>query len=151
MDESLQKQHQYFAIECNNQSWALATKDRSAEEDHEMLDLAHAAAWHWSIVGTELNFMRSSLLLAHVHGLLGMGPTSLVYAQECGEYFLSKEDTPDWEIAFVHMVIAQAAYAVGDMDAFSEAYDLTQEVIDAISKDEDRKIVVASFERIPSP
>ena len=150
MDEALRKQHQFFAIECNNRAWALATQDRSLEEDHEMLDVAHASAWHWSKVGAEINFKRSATLLAHVHGLLEMGPTALVYARESAEYFLASDDTPDWEVAFVHMVIAQAAYAIEDMDAFQEAYELTQESIDAIESDEDRKMVVASFERIPN-
>jgi hypothetical protein len=31
-----------------------------------MLDAAHASAWHWAKVGSELNRMRATLLLAEV-------------------------------------------------------------------------------------
>jgi len=151
MDEALRKQHQYFAIECNNRSWDLATMDRSPDEDQEMLDVAHASAWHWAKVGTEINFKRSATLLAHVHAMLGMGPTALAYAKECNEYFLAKQDTADWELAFVRMVMAQALHSVGDMESFEKAYGLTKQAIDAIVGEEDRNIVVASFERVPKP
>jgi hypothetical protein len=52
---------------------------RSAAEDQEMLNAAHASAWHWAGVGTELNRMRATMLLAEVHALLGLGQSALAY------------------------------------------------------------------------
>jgi hypothetical protein len=48
----------YFAIEFNNRAWSLTTRPRSADEDREMLNTAHASALHWNAIGTELNRMR---------------------------------------------------------------------------------------------
>ena len=38
-----------------------------------MLDAAHAAAFHWSKVGSELQAIRAKMLLGHVHASLGHG------------------------------------------------------------------------------
>lgn len=38
--------HQQIAVRCNNRAWALSVQPRSAEEDREMLDVAHAICAH---------------------------------------------------------------------------------------------------------
>ena len=97
--------HKRFAAECNNRAWELTTAARGAPEDREMLDVAHASAWHWGKVGSELNRMRATMLLAEVHALLGMGERALANAEEMRTYFLAHE-SPDWEIAFAHAIYA---------------------------------------------
>ena len=62
--EELHDRHRYFAVECNNRAWDLAAKPRTAAEDDEMLNAAHAAAYHWRAVGTDLHAMRARMLLA---------------------------------------------------------------------------------------
>jgi hypothetical protein len=47
----------------NNRAWELSVQSRSAAEDQEMLNAAHASAWHWGMMGTELNRMRATMLL----------------------------------------------------------------------------------------
>jgi hypothetical protein len=65
-------------------------QSRSTVEDQEMLNAAHASAWHWGKVGAELNRMRATMLLAEVHSLLDFGPSALAYAEAMREYFLSR-------------------------------------------------------------
>ncbi len=88
------------AAAANNRAWELSVQTRSVAEDQEMLDAAHASAWHWAKVGTELNRMRATMLLAEVHALLGLGPSALAYAHEMRRYFLGIQAS-DWELAFV--------------------------------------------------
>src|SRR5580692_303742 len=95
--------HRRFAAAANNRAWDLSVRTRNAAEDQEMLDAAHASAWHWMKVGTELNHMRATMLLAEVHALLGLGRSALAYAEEMQRYFLGIQ-SPDWEVAFVHVV-----------------------------------------------
>ena len=58
-DEELQKWHRWFAVESNNRAWRLSeAASRSDAEDNEMLNAAHAAAFHWSKVGTEIHAAR---------------------------------------------------------------------------------------------
>ncbi len=148
--EELDLQHRWFAVECNNAAWALATRDRTPEEDRELLDLAHAAEYHWRAVGTELHAMRALMLVAHAHASCGLGTTALKYAEQCTAFFTAR-DTEPWELAFVHMIHAQAAHAAGADALHAHRYAAAQAVIDAMSEGEDRSIVMASWVRIPEP
>jgi len=143
--------HLYFAKVANNRAWQLSVESRDAAGDREMLDAAHASAWHWQVVGTEIHRMRSAMLLAEVHAALGHGDIAMRYAQTVRDYFLGKPDTPDWEIAFTHLVYAHAAHAAGDSAEHRRAYEEAVRAVDAIAEGEDRDIVVASLRRVPSP
>ena len=142
--------HKRFAAECNNRAWDLSTAERSPADDREMLDVAHAAAWHWGKVGTELNRMRATTLLAEVHALLGMGERALAHAEEMRAYFLAQE-SPDWEIAFSHAIYAHAAHVAGRAAEHRDAYAQAEAALAAIADDEDRAIVAATFRHVPLP
>src|SRR6266496_46965 len=114
-DTDLVSWHRHFAMEANNRAWQLSIEPRDPVRDREMLDAAHASAWHWQVAGTKLNHMRATMLLAEVHALLGHGRTALAYAREMREYFVHKADTPDWETAFAHAVYAHAAHAAREL------------------------------------
>ena len=146
--EELTQYHQYYAIECNNKAWDLAAKDRTPDEDRLLLDLAHAASYHWNEVGTDLQKMRALMLVAHAHAELGIGGTALDYAKRASAYFTSHETEP-WELAFTHMIHAQAAYAAGEMDQHSEIYHVAEKIVNAMPEGEDKRIVNATFVRIP--
>jgi len=142
--------HRYFAMECNNRAWQLAAQARTPAEDLEMLNAAHAAALHWATMGAELNDMRAKTLLAEVHALLGFGPSALAYADEIRPYFLGRQ-TDDWEIAYVHVIHAHAAAAAGESELHSQSYAAAVPAIDAIADEEDRKIVLQTFDQVPPP
>jgi len=142
--------HKRFASECNNRAWELTTATRSAADDREMLDVAHASAWHWGKVGGELNRMRATMLLAEVHALLGMGERALAHAEEMRAYFLAQQ-SPDWEIAFAHAIYAHAAHVAGRASEHRDAYAEAEAALAAIADDEDRAIVAATFRLVPPP
>jgi hypothetical protein len=142
--------HKRFAMGCNNRAWELSTETRTPAEDREMLDAAHSSAWHWGRIGTELNRMRATLLLAEVHALLGMGPSALAFAEEMRAYFLGRE-TPDWELAFVHAVYAHAAHAAGRSKEHREAYARAAAALAAIANDQERLAVAKTFSLVPRP
>lgn len=142
--------HRYFAIECNNRTWELVERPRSPAEDLEMLNAAHASAFHWGQVGNELNHMRAKMLLAEVHAQLGYGQSAMAYAEEIRGYFLNR-DTPDWELAFTHAIYAHAAFAAGNSEAHRAAYQEAVKAMNAIADEEDRKIVRKTFDQVPPP
>jgi hypothetical protein len=86
-----------------------------------MLDAAHASAWHWAKVGSELNRMRATLLLAEVHALLGFGHSAMTYAEQMRTYFLGVQ-SPASEVAFVHVVHAHAASAARETEKHRASY-----------------------------
>ena len=142
--------HRYFAIENNNRAWELAAQSRTEEEDREMLNSAHASALHWNVVGTELDHMRAKTLLAEVHALLGFGSSALAYVEEVRKFFLNR-DSADWEIAFLHTIHAHAAYVAGEFDLHGSAYAEAVRTIEAIVDEEDRKIVLSTFNLVEEP
>ena len=143
--------HREVAMQCNNRAWALSVQQRSPAEDREMLDAAHASAWHWALVGTELNRMRAVMLLAEVHAQLGHGATSLVLAEEMRSFFLAREETPDWELAFTHAIHAHCAHAAGRTELHRAAYHEAARALAAVADEEDRQIVSQTFDQVPAP
>jgi hypothetical protein len=115
-----------------------------------MLNAAHASALHWGAMGVELNDMRAKTLLAEVHALLGYGASALEYATEARSYFLARE-TEDWEVACAHVIHAHAAAAAGESQLHRDSYAAAGPAIDAIADEEDRKIVLQTFDQVPPP
>ncbi|MEZ5598786.1 MAG: hypothetical protein R3E84_20840 [Pseudomonadales bacterium] len=140
----------WFAIEGNNLAWDLATATRTAEQDLEMLNAAHAAAFHWRQIGTPLNDIRAKMLLAEVHALLGHGALALVLAGEVAAYFTVHE-APDWEQAFVHVIQAHAAAVAGDRVLHATAFGRARQALAAIADAEDRAVVEKTFVLVPPP
>ena len=150
-EEQQSAAHRFFAVECNNACWGLTTVHRTSAQDEEMLNLAHAAAYHWGLVGETQHHMRADQLLAHVHALLDLGDTALAYARTCHAWFTGQHDTPDWELAFTHTILAQAAAVAGDDTLYTSAYAEAQAAMEAIADPEDRSIVEEAFALIPAP
>jgi hypothetical protein len=148
--EELEKWHRWFAIECNNRAWRLAEiAGRTAAEDVEMLRAAHAAAFHWDKVGTELHRARALMLLAHVHALLGQGQTALEHATRSFE-FVQANESPPWEVAFAHMVLANAAFAAGESELHSKHYLIARQMGMSLPAEE-RSVFQTTFSRVPQP
>jgi hypothetical protein len=143
--------HRYFAMSGNNRAWNLVEASRSAATDLELLNVAHASAWHWEATGTELQKMRARMLVAAAHGRLGLGATAWTLAEEMRAFFLGQAETPDWEIAFTHAIHALAAHAAGRSDAHRASYRAAEAAIAAIADDEDRGIVQGAFAIVPKP
>jgi len=143
--------HRHFAALGNNRAWELSVQVRDAAGDHELLDAAHASAWHWQAVGTELNRMRAGMLLAQVHALLGHGKTALGYAQGMRAYFRAQAQTPDWELAFAEVVYAHAAFAAGRREEHQAGYRAAEKALAAIADEEDRAVVLMTFRQVPAP
>jgi hypothetical protein len=143
--------HRRFAAAANNRAWDLSEQPtRNPAEDEEMLNAAHASAWHWAKVGSELNRMRATMLLAEVHALLGFGHSAMAYAEEMRAYFLGVQ-SPASEVAFVHAVHAHAASAAGETEKHRASYGLALAAIEGVSSEEEQRIVARTFSRVPKP
>ena len=143
--------HRRFAVAGNNRAWDLSEQTtRNPAEDQEMLNAAHASAWHWASTGSELNRMRATLLLAEVHALLGFGHSAMAYAEEMRTYFLGVQ-SPATEVAFVHVVHAHAASAAGETEKHRASYGQALAAIEAVSNEEEQRIVARTFRHVPKP
>jgi hypothetical protein len=150
-EDEILRWHRRFGIECNNRAWRLSeASSRSNAEDEEMLHAAHAAALHWSKVGTELNAARAEMLLGHVYALLGHGGLAMRYARASFDYFASR-DTEPWEIAFAHAVLANAASAADESETHARHYAVARQTGLSLENLEERRIFEATFARVPIP
>ncbi|HSQ81396.1 MAG TPA: hypothetical protein VLU54_09725 [Casimicrobiaceae bacterium] len=143
--------HRFFGSTANNAAWGLAELPADRVSRGDLLDAAHAAAWHWQQIGTELNRMRAAMLLAEAHAKAGLGTTALAYAEEMRSYFLATPGTPDWEVAFTHVVHAHAASAAGARDLHARSYAQAVRAVAAIADEGDRSVVRRVFRHVPSP
>ena len=64
-DEELARFHRYFAVESNNHAWQSTLAPAEEREPLDILRHAYVSAYHWSVVGTEVNEFRANILLAH--------------------------------------------------------------------------------------
>lgn len=148
--EDIAKWDKWFGIECNNRAWALSeSRTRTPAEDDEMLHTAHAAVLHWSKVGTAHNVALGHMLLGQVHALAGSGTLARRYAQQAFDYVMSRE-SPAWEVAFVHAILANAAAKTGDLKLHVHCYDKAAKLGTALPGEE-RDIFDKTFRVIPAP
>ena len=141
--------HRFFAITANNVAWDISESLENVLNHTELLDAAHASAWHWRVAGTTTNQMRSTMLLALIHARMDMGPSAWNYAESMKKYFTEISETPDWELAFVYAIHAWAALACGKLDEYKVSYHKANECLEAIKDPEDRAVVLKTFSLIP--
>ena len=97
MSESLKEVHKKFAVDCFNGTWDLLdNKDRSREEDFNMIHMAHASRYHWGEIGTPLEFARGDWQISRVYAVLGMG--AMAINSEIHERFFTR--SPIWTLPY---------------------------------------------------
>ena len=148
--EEVARFHRGFAAMSNNRAWALSLLEPSAARDEEMLQASYASAWHWSQVGTVLNWARAALLLAEVHSRLGNGEQAWAYAERVRTYFLGVE-SPSWEKALVQAVHAHAASTSGRLAEHRASYERAVVALASVPDEEERSIVARTFALVPKP
>jgi len=145
------KWQRWFAVEANNRAWRLSElMARSEAEDAEMLDAAHASAFHWGKVGTPQHAARARMLLGHVHALLGNGKPAMQYARGAFDYVMS-HDSPPWEVAFAHAVLANAGAAAKEKPVHERHYREARALGEALADEEERAIFAQAFRTVPQP
>jgi hypothetical protein len=148
--EMIDQWHRWFAVECNNSAWDLASRSsRTSAENEEMINLAYAAVLHWSKVGKPIHQARADVTLAHALALAGHGELALRHAQRCLAFF-EANPAEDWDIAFAHAEVAHAAAVEGNASLHAKHYALAQEHGQVIQDETDRKIFLDELSRIPN-
>lgn len=146
--ETIDRWHRWFAAECNNRAWDLASRaSRSPAEDQELLHAAFASAFHWSRLGRPLNDARADVTVAHALSTLGRGREAMPYAQRSLAYFEAGQGE-DWDLAFAHLEVAFAAAASGDAALRARHQARAAELAAAIQDPDDRQVVLDELARL---
>lgn len=134
--------HRHFAYQCNQHVWSLVTKPaRTAAEDAEMLDAAHASLFHWRYAGTGVHLQRGEWLISHVYALLDMGDGALRHAERCLALTAEHQgEIEDFDVAYGYLGMARAHAMLGHTVDAQKYLALAEAAGSAISDDEDREI-----------
>lgn len=74
--------HRKVAARCFNRTWEyLEMEGRSADDDRDMLLLAHASRYHWGLVGTAANRAVGDWQLSRVYAALDEADLALLFAR----------------------------------------------------------------------
>lgn len=140
-----------LASQANNRAWQLSeSATRSAMDDEDMLQAAHAAMFFWKIVGDASNRAHAAQLVAHVYALLKLPDPARYYFAKAEAYFREPDRKP-WERALVAAVEANIAAASAQPDAHRRCYELATLLIEELADPEDRQVLQATLRAIPKP
>jgi hypothetical protein len=140
--------HLNEAKKCFNDTWNYIDKEkRSTIDVLEMIRLAQASRYHWSIVGTALEFERGEWLISKVYALAGYGDLALLHANECLRICLEHK-IEDFDICFAYEAIANAYKALGDEKKKEEYKALANSSVEAIKDDGDKAYTKSEIDKI---
>ena len=131
--------HRKIAAECFNRTWDyLEKKNRSADEDQMMLNLAHASRYHWSLIGKPWNFTTGDWQISRVYVALNQPDLALSFAKTALE--ISQKNNLSERLVSAYEGMARA-YAVGKKyPSAKEFVNKARDQLHAVSLDvEDRK------------
>ncbi len=147
-DDVGRQAHKAFAKECNNATYRLLDKaDRSPAETGTMIDMAHAARYHWAEGGgTPTNQVRADYLCSRAYAFAGRPEPALHHARLA----LTQAEAlglADFDLAFVHEAMARALACAGDLEAARAELLVAKDV--AIADPEDKEIFDADLAKEP--
>ncbi len=138
-----------FAVTLNNLVWSLLEKkERTTQEDEEMIHAAHASLYHWSVVGKAVNLQRGQWLVSRVYSVLNRPEPALYHAQKCME-LTQAHNFVDFDLAYAYEAMARAHACSGNKSECEKYIKLTEEAGEKIEKKEDKKYFFSDFEKGP--
>ena len=134
-----------------NRSWDLLEReDRTPRDDAELIDTAHASAWHWRQVGNAANEARGHWMLARVYSVLGHAPEAVYHARRANEVLdAGGEGIEDWDRPAAAEAMARALVASGDLAGAAEWKARAQGLLDGVADPDDRGVVEGDLAALP--
>ena len=145
------EEHRRLGVELYNGTWELIERqDRTPDEDDEMLDRAHASAYHWlQAPHTAANRARSQWLCSRVHVLAGQPEGALHHARRCLALVEGhSEEMEDWDLASAHEALARAHAASGELDEARRYLELARAETAAIADPKDSQHIQADLDSL---
>ncbi len=144
--------HRTLGAGLFNRAWdLLSTEDRTADQDDELVDIAHASAWHWRQVGSAANAARGHWLCSRVYSVLGRGEPAVHHARRATEILAGGGDgIEDWDAAAAAEGMARALGVAGDIDGAAAWKATAVERLAAIADPEDRAVIERDLMTLPT-
>ncbi len=143
--------HRRMGVNLFNHVWMLLDSPaRTAEDDSEMINAAHASLWHWSRpgVGEPVNRARGEWQVSRVYAAVGRAEPATLHARRCLA-ICEACGIGGFDLAFAHEALARSAALAGDAGARDEHLDRAREYANAIEDAEDRDHTLRELGTIP--
>ena len=148
MEEKDKKIHEKFGKSLFNRTWDLMDKkDRTIEEDFEMIHTTHASSYHWSQIGEPINFQRGEWQVSRVYAILKHPNECLFHAQRCLE-LTEKHDIKDFDLAFANEAMARAYSIAGKSEMKEEFVKKAKDAAELIADKEDKDYFLSELATI---
>jgi hypothetical protein len=139
--------HRTLAVSAFNASWTLLEKDRSDEEDRELLECAFESRHHWRIVGAATQWAIAEWMVARCFSELGYGELALRFARAA--IAAEPDDAPAWMRASMLEGVARAHAAHGDRLERDAAFAAATAALAEEPDPEERKIIEDQLATVP--
>ena len=148
---ALETDHRSLGAALFNDAWRLLEKERTPDEDEELLHQAHASAYHWvkaSECGPK-NRARSEWMCSRVYSVLGRAEPALHHAQRCLQIAEAKpENMEPFDLPFAYEALARASRVAGDAEAADAHARTCRQLAERIADPEDRELVLSDLRTI---
>jgi DNA-binding transcriptional MerR regulator len=143
--------HRALGAGLFNRSWdLLAIEHRTPAQDDELVDTAHASAWHWRHVGNAANLARGHWMCSRVYAVLGRGEAAVHHARRANEVLAAGGDgIEDWDGAAAAEAMARALAVSGDLAGAAEWKARATVALEAVADPEDRAVVEGDLATLP--
>ena len=141
------EEERQLAVDLFNRAWTLMeTDERTEEQDDELINTAHASAYHWTQVGTPANRARSEWQLSRAYTVLDRPEPALHHARRCLAYCEENpEAIEDWDLPYAHEALARAHALAGEADVAGRHVAAARELAAGVTGAEDREHLEADL------
>lgn len=135
--------HEKLAKQNFNKTWDfLDKKDRTEEDNINMIHTAHTSRFHWGVLvsegkGTALNLQRGEWIISRVYSVLERGEPALYHAKICLD-LTEKNNIGDFDLAFAYEAMARALALTKNKKEFEKYSKLAKEAGEKIKKKADK-------------
>jgi DNA-binding transcriptional MerR regulator len=138
-----------LAVALFNRVWELLEKgDRTAVDDQELVNSAHASRLHWTSIGTPRHLAIGDWQISRVYSTLGRPEPAVHHARLCLENATLVTDEP-WLLSSAYEGLARAYAAAGDSAAATEWKDKAVAQLELVTDPDDREIVEQDITSLP--
>ncbi|MGE6487189.1 hypothetical protein [Paenisporosarcina sp. NPDC076898] len=145
MTETITIDHRSIAVRLFNETWDLIEKkDRTGDEDSQMLEKTYASLYHWRQVGTKLNLARGYWQVSRVHAILGHGDAAYFYGIASVE-LCETEGFGDFDLAFAYESVARAEKCRGNSESMNIWSARGRAAAEQIAKESDKNYFLSEL------
>ena len=144
--------HRQLGVDLYNYTWTLLeSENRTRADDDEMLNAAHASAYHWSRAAGAgpQNVARSQWQISRVNAVLGRTEAALYHAERCLEV-CTENGIGDWDLAAAYEAVARAHKLAGNDAEYRRNLELGREALAKIADEHDREHIAEDLDALAS-